>query len=176
MNLKGLLSAVAFTACVPMANWMVENVGVCSIEGPCVVPVWPGLWAPSAVLVAGLALVLRDVVHAEWGPVKAAGLIVLGAILSFYVASPQLAVASAVAFLVAEMVDFGVYAPIYRRWPARAVLLSGLAGATVDSVLFLSLAFGDLSFLPAQLVGKMWASVLAAIAIRFLAFRHVTRG
>jgi hypothetical protein len=59
---------LAFIACIPLANWMIGNVGtVCAPpHGPCLVPVapWgPGgqpLMAPSGVLMVGLALVLRD--------------------------------------------------------------------------------------------------------------------
>lgn len=60
----GLISAVLFILTIPLGNWVVMNVGlVCLKDGPCLVPVLPGLMAPSAVLLAGLALVLRDAVH-----------------------------------------------------------------------------------------------------------------
>ena len=53
---------VAFLACVPAANWLIVHVGtVCVPEGPCLVPVAPGILAPSGVLTVGVALVLRDV-------------------------------------------------------------------------------------------------------------------
>ena len=49
---------------VPLANWMIQHVGtVCVPHGPCLVPVAPGLMAPSGVLTVGVALVLRDVVQ-----------------------------------------------------------------------------------------------------------------
>ena len=55
---------LAFIACIPLANWMIGNVGThCAPpHGPCLVPVapWgPGgqpLMAPSGVLMIGLAL------------------------------------------------------------------------------------------------------------------------
>ena len=54
----GLISAVLFILTIPLGNWVVMNVGlVCLKDGPCLVPVLPGLMAPSAVLLAGLALV-----------------------------------------------------------------------------------------------------------------------
>jgi len=43
-----------------------------------------------------------------------------------------------------------------------AVLLSGIAGAVVDSILFLYLAFGSLDYLLGQVIGKLYASVLFA--------------
>lgn len=57
----GALAIAAFVLTVPAANWMVLNIGsTCFPDGPCVIPVWPGLLAPSGVALAGLSLVLRD--------------------------------------------------------------------------------------------------------------------
>jgi uncharacterized PurR-regulated membrane protein YhhQ (DUF165 family) len=176
MKIRTALFALAFAATVPLSNWMLSNVGACGSEGPCLVPVLPGVWAPSAVLLVGVTLVLRDFVQRECGATVSAGLILLGALLSLFVAAPGLAIASGVAFLVSEFVDFGVYTALERRSQAWAVLLSGAAGAVADSVLFLFLAFGDvLTFLPGQIVGKLWASLLAFAAIQFLARGRMSR-
>ena len=60
----GWAAFVGFLACIPLANWMIGHVGtVCVPNGPCLVPVAPGLMAPSGVLTVGAALVLRDVVQ-----------------------------------------------------------------------------------------------------------------
>lgn len=156
------LYAVLLLACVPAANWLIGNVGTtCVPNGPCLVPVGFGLMAPSGVLVIGLALVLRDLVHETLGRTVTMGVIVVGAGLSGLVAPPALAVASAVAFLMSEMADLAVYAPLRERRLALAVLLSGVIGAIVDSAVFLWLAFGSLAYLPGQVVGKVLASVVA---------------
>ncbi len=66
---EGLLFLAAFTACIPAANWLVGNVGTaCVPNGPCIVPVAPGIVAPSGVVMIGLALVLRDLVQRRLGP------------------------------------------------------------------------------------------------------------
>ena len=40
----GALAFLLFLACVPLANWMIGNVGtVCVPNGPCLIPVAPGL-------------------------------------------------------------------------------------------------------------------------------------
>ena len=63
-TLSGWLSLVLFILTIPLSNWVILHVGfVCPENGPCLIPVWPGLMAPSAVLLAGLSLVLRDLVH-----------------------------------------------------------------------------------------------------------------
>jgi uncharacterized PurR-regulated membrane protein YhhQ (DUF165 family) len=95
--------------------------------------------------------------------------IAAGAAVSYLVADPLIATASAAAFLLSEAVDLAVYTPLRkrsragdRRW-ASAVIASNLAGAAVDTVVFLALAFGWAAVLPAfagQMVGKAWATVM----------------
>ena len=56
----GILYFILFILTIPAMNWVVMNVGtVCTADGPCLIPVWPGIMAPSGVLMAGVALVLR---------------------------------------------------------------------------------------------------------------------
>ena len=154
---------IAFLACVPAANWLIHNVGTtCIPDGPCLVPVGFGLMAPSGVLVIGAAFVLRDVVHLHLGRQWVLGAIVSGAALSFFVASPALAIASGVAFLLSELLDYVVYTPLAARRFMLAVIASSLVGAVADSVVFLWLAFDSLEYLAGQVVGKWWAILLLA--------------
>ena len=147
---------------------MIGHVGtVCVPGGPCLVPVAPGLLAPSGVLTVGAALVLRDVVQRclglAWGLPRSsparrcrpgrAGTLVL---------------ASGAAFLLSELADFAVYTPLQRRRLALAVVASSLVGLVVDSVVFLTLAFGSLEFLAGQVVGKAWAVLIAIPLVRLL--------
>ncbi len=158
-----------FLVSVPLANWMVQHFGtVCVSDGPCLVPVAPGLLAPSGVLVVGAALVLRDVVQRCLGTVWGVGAIVVGAVLSVAVAPPSLVLASGAAFLLSELADFAIYTPLQRRGLVRAVVASSVAGLVVDSLVFLLLAFGSLQFLPGQVVGKAWAVLLSIPLIRLL--------
>jgi queuosine precursor transporter len=160
-----LLTFVAYLACVPLANWLIGHAGtVCVPQGPCLIPVGFGLMAPSGVLVIGAALVLRDIVQRISGIAWALGAVAIGTVLSWLVADPHIAVASAAAFLMSELADCAVYSPLQRRGLVVAVVASGIAGAVVDSAAFLWLAFGSLDFLAGQVVGKAWA-VLAAIPL-----------
>lgn len=162
---------IAFIATIPAANWLIGNAGTfCVPDGPCLVPVGFGLMAPSGVLMIGAALVLRDLVHERLGGQWAAGGIVAGAAVSAFVAPPALVVASGVAFLLSEAADMAVYTPLRKRRLWLAVLASGIVGATVDSAIFLQLAFGSLDYLGGQVLGKAWMS-LAAVPI-LLAIRH----
>lgn len=145
---------------IPAANWLIGNFGtVCVPQGPCLIPVAPGVMAPSGVLMIGAALLLRDLVQRRYSPTVSIGCILAGAALSFFVAIPALALASAAAFLLSEFADFAVYTPLAKRRFALAVMLSCLAGAAVDSALFLWLAFGSLDHLTGQIIGKAYAAI-----------------
>jgi uncharacterized PurR-regulated membrane protein YhhQ (DUF165 family) len=165
----GFAAFVAFLVCIPLANWMVQHVGtVCLPEGPCLVPVAPGLMAPSGVLTVGVALVLRDVVQRCLGFWWSIAAIVVGTVLSMFVAPSSLVVASGVAFALSELADCAVYTPLQQRRLLAAVVASSTVGLVVDSIVFLSLAFGSLQFLPGQIAGKVWAVLIAVPLVRLL--------
>ncbi len=149
--------------------------GVRAWGGPCLIPVGPGLLAPSGVLMIGVALVLRDALHELAGARAVAVAIAVGTALSGAVAPAALAVASAAAFLLGEAADFAVYAPLRRRRLWLAVALSGMAGAVVDSVVFLWVAFGALDYAPGNAVGKVWVTIVAAVAVALWRARHPCR-
>jgi uncharacterized PurR-regulated membrane protein YhhQ (DUF165 family) len=166
---EGAALFVAFAACVPLANWLINNVGaVCVAHGPCLIPVAPGLSAPSGVLVAGLALILRDLVQRRLGLVWSAIAIAVGSALSATFAPPALVVASTVAFALSETADLAVYTPLQKKGLVRAAFASSLVGLVVDSVVFLGLAFGSLEFLPGQVVAKLWIVLLTLPALQWL--------
>ena len=173
--IEGIVFLIAFGLTIPMANWMIGNIGtVCTPNGPCLIPVAPHLMAPSGVLMIGIALVLRDLVQRRLGVVYSASAVVIGAILSALVAPPALVLASGVAFLISEFVDLAVYTPLARRRLVAAVVASSLVGLIVDSVMFLWLAFGSLDFLLGQVVGKAWM-VLLSIPLVYLLRRRDER-
>jgi queuosine precursor transporter len=157
-----VLMIVAYLACVPIANWLIGHVGTfCVPQGPCLVPVGFGLSAPSGVVVVGFALVLRDLVQRTSGIAWAVAATACGCALSWAVADPHIALASAAAFLVSEAVDFGVYTATQRRGLVVAVATSAGAGLVADSVVFLWTAFGSLDFLAGQIVGKAEAVMVS---------------
>jgi uncharacterized PurR-regulated membrane protein YhhQ (DUF165 family) len=166
---EGLVFLALFALTIPAANWLIGNVGTkCVADGPCLVPVGPGLMAPSGVIMIGLALVLRDLVQRRLGLAWAIGAIVAGALLSGLVAPPKLVVASTAAFLVAEMADLAVFTPLQKRGLILAVVASSVVGLVVDSMIFLQLAFGSLDFLLGQVVGKAWMVVLSLPFVMWL--------
>ncbi|MCX7375262.1 MAG: VUT family protein [Alphaproteobacteria bacterium] len=169
----GVISLALFLFCIPFANWMIGHVGtVCVPNGPCLVPVAPGVMAPSGVLMVGLALVLRDIVQRLMGGAWSLAAILAGAVLSFWLAPPSLVIASSTAFLLSELADFAVYTPLQQRRLLLAVIASSLVGLVVDSIVFLLLAFGNLDYLAGQIVGKAWAVLFAYPLVQLV--RRVT--
>jgi uncharacterized PurR-regulated membrane protein YhhQ (DUF165 family) len=152
---------------VVAANWAIHHYGA--------VPVGFGYVAPAGVYFVAAALILRDLLQWSLGrrageaPTRSQLLVMVAAItlaagLSYFVADPFVATASAVAFALSELVDFALFTRIAPHW-SRAVLAGGLAGAVVDSIVFLSIAFGSLEFLPGQILGKSYGIAAAFVVI-----------
>jgi uncharacterized PurR-regulated membrane protein YhhQ (DUF165 family) len=176
--IEGIVFLVAFGLTIPVANWLIGHAGtVCPPpHGPCLIPVLPGLMAPSGVLMIGVALVLRDLVQRRLGVGYSAGAVVVGAALSAWVAPPSLVIASGVAFLLSEFADLAVYTPLARRRLVAAVVASSMVGLVVDSIIFLWLAFGSLDFLAGQVVGKGWMVLLSIPFVLYLRRRDERLG
>jgi queuosine precursor transporter len=174
---EGIAFLVLFGLTVPTANWLIGHVGmVCVSHGPCLVPVAPGLMAPSGVAMIGFALVLQDLVQRRLGIGVAVGAIFRGSAISASPAPPALVFASATAFLSSELADFAVYTPLARRRLVAAVAASSLCGLVVDSVVFLWLAFGTLDFLLGHIVGKAWMVLLSIPFVAWLRHRDERLG
>lgn len=164
---EGLLCLAGFALCIPAANWLIGNVGTACAPGdggPCLIPVAPGVMAPSGVLMVGLALTLRDLVQRRLGLGWGAAAVLVGTAISALLAPPTLVLASALAFLLSEAADLAVYTPLQRRRLVLAVAASGAVGLVVDSIVFLWVAFGSLDYLAGQVMGKAWM-VLAALPL-----------
>jgi uncharacterized PurR-regulated membrane protein YhhQ (DUF165 family) len=174
---EGFLYLAGFALSIPAANWLIGHAGTtCLPDGPCLIPVAPGIMAPSGVPMIGLALVLRDLVQRRLGLHWAFGAVLAGAALSALLAPPALVFASGVAFLLSELADLAVYTPLQRRRLILAVFASSLVGLVVDSAIFLYLAFGSLEFILGQVIGKAWMVVLALPAIVWLRNRDLRLG
>lgn len=157
-DLGTLVVGALFLTAIVGANVLTSTYGL--------VPVGLGLYATAGTYLAGLCFVLRDAIHDLAGPVAVAILIGLGAVLSFALSEPFIALASASAFLVSEVADWAVYQPLRRRGYIRAALTSNTVGALVDTVLFLWVAgFPIWSSIPGQLVGKLTITALTVLLV-----------
>lgn len=154
--LFSVLVMVGYVGTVVAANWA-------SVHAQ---PLLVGsILVPAGTLLAGITLALRDGLQetAGWPGVVAA--IAAGAGLSWLLASPEIAVASAAAFLASELVDSAVYTRLRARSRLGGILASNAAGLVIDSVIFVPLAFGSLAALPGQILGKTAATIAAVAAV-----------
>lgn len=136
-RVTGAAALLAFLASIPFANWWLATNGMWqTFLGP----------VPSGVWVVAFSFVARDLAQVALGRKWAWGAIAVGAALSYWLAGPELALASGAAFLWSESTDALVFTPLANRGRfTLGVVLSGYAASAVDSLLFLWLAFGSVS-------------------------------
>lgn len=150
------LAVAAYAAAILAANLMTARMGL--------VPVGFGMLVTAGTFAAGFALLARDAVQRCGGIRWGLGAIAAGGALSWVFASPQLAIASTVAFIGAELIDFAIYTPLRaRRGFATAAVASNIVSAPIDTVLFLALAGFPLTVgaVAGQFVGKvLWATLV----------------
>lgn len=167
-HLKAAIAVSAYVAAIVAANVLTFHFGL--------VPVGFGLLVTAGTYAAGFALLARDFVHRYAGlPWVFVG-IAFGIVLSWLLASPAIALASAVAFGVAELVDLGVYSWAQPRGFVKAALVSNMVSAPIDTVLFLAIAGFPLTFeaIVGQYVGKVVYATLIPLAI-FVGVRALLR-
>jgi len=168
-----VLAVIAYAACAAAANYATARYGM--------VPVGFGLTVTAGTYAAGLALLARDAIQETAGRKWIPAAIGIGAVLSWATSTPQLALASTIAFAIAEFVDFAVYTPLRKRGWGKAAVASGTVGGVVDTVVFLAVAGFPVTVLSVtgQVIGKaMWATlvpVLIVVAWRAVKTRAVPR-
>jgi queuosine precursor transporter len=145
-----------YAAAMTLANLSIAHFG------PWVSPI-------NAFVLIGLDLALRDWLHMRLKLWQMGALIASTGALTYALnpAAGQIAVASAVAFTAAAVVDWSVFLRLPGSWLRRANG-SNVAGAAVDSLLFPTLAFGvlmphivALQFVAKVAGGALWAALLA---------------
>lgn len=158
---KSLAAAwlAAYIASIVAANWLTDTFGLVAIGF--------GLAVTAGTFAAGASLLLRDGVQVAAGKWAAWGAIGVGVALSYFLASPALAIASACAFAASEAVDQLVFTPLRPRNLAGAVLASSAASAPVDTVLFLWIAGFGVTWqaVAGQVIVKTAMALVAAAVI-----------
>ena len=128
------------------------------------IPFYDTMYPPMSIIV-GIIFILRDYAQREIGH-KVIGAMIIGAILSYVMANPFIAVASFVAFMISELTDWGVYTftgkPLHQR-----ILISSLVSTPIDSAVFLAM-IGQFSILACatMFISKMLAAVIIYYYLR----------
>lgn len=131
-------------------------------------------WGPwvspiNAFLFIGLDLALRDWLHTRLKAHQMGGLIAATGLLTYLLnpSAGMIAIASAVSFTAAAVVDWAVFTKVAGTWMKRSTT-SNIAGAAVDSLVFPTLAFGvlmpqivALQFLAKVAGGTLWGYLIS---------------
>ncbi|TVS12495.1 MAG: VUT family protein [Wenzhouxiangella sp.] len=102
-------------------------------------------WLTWGALTYPVSYFVTDLTNRWYGPERARRVVyagfVLAVILSAWLASPRIAVASGTAFLVSQLMDVAIFDRMRQRRWWRAPLVSSVLGSLVDTALFFFLAF-----------------------------------
>lgn len=121
-----------------------------------------GLLSPMAIVV-GAVFVIRDYAQRRSGHYVLVAMVIATA-LSYLLADPFIALASAAAFATSELVDYGIYTFTRRSFRER-VLISSLASAPIDTAVFL---FGISGFTFGTFCLMVASKLVAAIVVWFV--------
>ncbi len=124
------------------------------------------MWPPVSLLV-GFVFIVRDFAQREVGH-KVLLAMLAGVAISYFIASPFVATASAAAFLVSELADWAVYSFTKKPFSQR-ILLSSTVGAPIDSAIFLS-GVGILS--PVSITTMTASKLLGAVVVWWIVRRR----
>lgn len=156
-----MIHAFIYVLSVVAVNWAFTVVPVLHLPGG-------EAWPPVA-LIVGFVFVIRDFAQRAVGHWVLAAML-LGGVISWFMASREVALASMCAFLVGELVDWAVYTFTGRPFSQR-VLLSSAVSTPIDSIVFMAM-LGMFSFTSVVL---MTASKMAGAFVVFLLIRRRER-
>ncbi len=102
-------------------------------------------WLTWGAVTYPIAFLVADVLNRRFGPAAARRVAYVGfvaaLIISAWLASPRIALASGTAFLSAQLCDIYVFDRLRHRSWWQAPFVGGVAGATLDTFVFFSVAF-----------------------------------
>lgn len=140
MPARFLAAVVAMVAVVAASNYLVQFPVAVQVGGINLADLltWGAFTYPVAFLVT-------DLTNRHFGPAGARLVVLCGfavaVVLSVWLATPRIAIASGTAFLVAQLLDVAIFDRLRAgRW-WHAPLVSSFAGSMIDTLVFFSLAF-----------------------------------
>lgn len=91
------------------------------------------------------AFLVTDLTNRYDGPNRARFVVVIGFVvalgLSFYLSTPRIAIASASAFLVGQLLDIAIFSRLRNRFWLVPPLTGSLLGSLIDTLIFFTIAF-----------------------------------
>jgi uncharacterized PurR-regulated membrane protein YhhQ (DUF165 family) len=155
--------AFSYILSIILGNFAVDYFGIVN---------WFGLIFPAGAIFIGLTFSLRDFTQRYWGNKKVWIFIIISAIITTYM-NWKVAAASVVAFLISESTDWFVFMitkkPLHHR-----IWISNLFSTPLDSILFVTIAFGwNFDAIWGQAIIKYLSGLLV---IPFLVYINKKRG
>ncbi len=92
-----------------------------------------------------VAFFITDITNRTYGVMTARRIVYWGfftaVILSFYFATPRIAIASGCAFLLSQLIDIQIFTKLSKFQWWKAPLVSSTLGSIIDTILFFTIAF-----------------------------------
>ena len=163
---QGLIAAALYVGTVFAANWAISRFGI--------VPVGFGLLATGRCLFRRVGIhPARSHPRSTWAPGCAPRHPAWCRVLRVRVAAIRGGLRGGIPALGTGRLRR--LTPLREKHWLSAVALSNTVGLVLDSVIFLSLAFGSLAFLPGQIVGKAWMTAAAVVVLWLFRNRFLRR-
>jgi len=143
-------------------------------------------WLTWGAITYPAAFLITDLTNRALGPVRARQVVYAGftvaVILSVGLATPRIAIASGTAFLIAQLIDVGIFNHLRAKtiwWTAP--LVSSFAASAVDTILFFSIAFAStglpwVTWAAGDFGAKMCVGLAMLIPFRVLMYKTRPQG
>ncbi len=157
--LNGRAWAFLYVAIIPFVNWSfgwAPNIAL---------PFAPEFGFNPVTIVTGLVLVVRDFTQQEMKH-KVLLAMLIGVGWSFYYASPEIALASAAAFAIAELVDWALFTFTKFRLSTRIMLSSAIAAPIDTTVFLLGAKFLTFPNWIMSIIGKLFGAAVVSSIVR----------
>jgi queuosine precursor transporter len=158
------ISATAYVTSIMLGNILVVYLGLVNLFG---------LTFPAGAILIGITFSTRDFAQRYWGH-KIWYFMILSAILTSLmslilpntlpVSASVVAVASIIAFIVSEAIDWLVYTLTHTKLEYR-VIISNLFSIPLDSILFVGICFGTFDLFSPPVYGQAIVKYLSGLLI-----------
>lgn len=154
-----IITSVVYVLLILISNWSAGKFG------PIITPL-------NAFLFIGADLALRDYLQCRMDRTEMFVVLLIASTATYVLntAPVMIALASCAAFAVSQIVDYVVFTKSGGSWFSRANK-SNVAGAAVDSVVFPTIAFGEI--LPVIVLSQLICKVLGGILFSFLLSKFI---
>ena len=102
-------------------------------------------WLTWGAFTYPFSFLVTDLTNRRFGPARARSVVYVGfalaVILSLAIATPRITLASATAFLLAQLLDIAIFNRLRRQSWWRAPLVSSAVASALDTAIFFSIAF-----------------------------------